>query len=263
MNNFISSQEGEIFRLQMNDLAGRNRVCSARLVDFHAALDVVEATPSARVLVVSGLPQVFSAGFDLGELAREPSRVAERVLAFGSLCERLAKFPLPTIAEMAGSAWGGGVDLALSCRFRLGTRTAELSIPAARMGLHYHPGGVRRLVRCLGGDLAQWLLFSGLPLRGERLHSSPFFQQVLDGPESLGRAVSDLAARTARIEPHLVRDLTASVAESRLVDLAPAALAASVIKLQEMRVHASAGTEELAHSLRDWQLKKGEASLER
>ena len=107
-----------------------NVMSSAMLGEIAAAFDRAEA--SADIVVLrSGRPGIFSAGFDLKVFAAgDAPRSLEMVRAGAELALRLMSFPLPTIGVMEGHAFPMGTFLLLACDLRLGARGQH------RMGLN-------------------------------------------------------------------------------------------------------------------------------
>src|SRR3979490_131229 len=125
--------------------------------------DRLEADPAIRVLVLTGTGRAFSAGYDLGSIAeRAASTPAEQIAgsAFEVVANRLEDLSMPTVCRLNGGVYGGSTDLALACDFRIGVDTAEMFMPAARLGLHYYTGGIKRYVSRLRADKARKLFFT-------------------------------------------------------------------------------------------------------
>ena len=81
---------------------------------------------------------------------------------------------MPTLCALNGGVYGGATDLALACDFRLGVRGMKFFMPAARFGLHYYPGGLRRYTQKVSPSFAKraFLLsedFSDDGIAGRRL----------------------------------------------------------------------------------------------
>jgi enoyl-CoA hydratase/carnithine racemase len=127
--------------------AQRNRLERADLdvIEAHAA--ALAAPGAARVVVLRGEGPVFCAGFNLEELQlggrEDPARFARMV-------DAVAALPLPTVARLHGGVFGGAIDLALACDFRVGGDDLVARLPAARLGLHYDTSGLERAVAVLG-----------------------------------------------------------------------------------------------------------------
>ena len=84
---------------------------------------------------------------------------------------------------MNGSAYGGGTDLALACDFRIGVRGCRLFMPAARFGLHYYPGGLRRFVTRLGCSSSKKIFLTGMTMDSEELLRTGFLTELVERDE--------------------------------------------------------------------------------
>src|SRR5712675_1649057 len=125
--------------------------------------DRIEADPAIRVLVLTGTGRAFSSGFDLNSVADRATSAKEQQSAgsaFEAVVNRLEDLGVPTICRLNGGVYGGSTDLALACDFRIGVDTAEMFMPAARLGLHYYQSGVGRYVTRLGVDNAKKLFLT-------------------------------------------------------------------------------------------------------
>ena len=65
------------------------------------------------------------------------------------LCDAIQSFPLPTVCALNGSAYGGGVEIACACDFRIAVSNIEIMVPPAKIGIHYHPAGIKRFLNIL------------------------------------------------------------------------------------------------------------------
>ena len=125
--------------------------------------DRIEADPAIRVLVLTGTGRAFSAGYDLNSVADRATSANEQQSAgsaFEVVVNRLEDLGVPTICRLNGGVYGGSTDLALACDFRIGVDTAEMFMPAARLGLHYYKSGIERYVSRLGVDNAKKLFLT-------------------------------------------------------------------------------------------------------
>jgi enoyl-CoA hydratase len=106
------------------------------LRDLGAALDQV-ATGDARALLVTGAgDRAFCAGADVKELMGRSLRAQREGPAFGqAIFSSLDALPIPSIALICGYAFGGGLELALACTFRLAVESARLGLPEIKLGL--------------------------------------------------------------------------------------------------------------------------------
>jgi enoyl-CoA hydratase/carnithine racemase len=155
--------EGARATIRLNRPQHLNRLQPDDLATLLQLFELVETDTSVRVLVLTGTGRAFSAGFDLGKVAERAASVPEGEptgSAFEDVANRLENLGIPTICRVNGGVYGGSTDLALACDFRIGVDTAEMFMPAARLGLHYYPGGIKRYVTRLGVNNAKKLFLT-------------------------------------------------------------------------------------------------------
>src|SRR5437899_8927565 len=149
--------------IRLNRPKHLNRLQSEDLGDLVKLFDRSEADPAIRVLVLTGTGRAFSAGYDLNSVSdRATSATAQPSAgsALEAVVDRLEDLGVPTICRLNGGVYGGSTDLALACDFRIGVDTAEMFMPAARLGLHYYKSGIQRYVSRLGVDNAKMLFLT-------------------------------------------------------------------------------------------------------
>src|SRR5688572_27922944 len=132
--------------ITLNDPAKHNRLDPAGLKALRAAIEKADADPAVRVTVITGAGEkTFCSGYDLGSIsASERRSQSTNDDSFEKVMDRLEAMRMPTLCALNGGVYGGATDLALACDFRLGVRGMKFFMPAARFGLHYYPGGLRR-----------------------------------------------------------------------------------------------------------------------
>lgn len=111
-----------------------------------------ELSNNLRVLVITGAGEKsFVAGADIAELKGLSAEQAEAVSRKGQqVFQKIEEAPYPVIAAINGFALGGGLELALSCSFRLASDTARFGLPEAKLGLMPGYGGTQRLSAIVG-----------------------------------------------------------------------------------------------------------------
>ena len=115
------------------------------LESLDATLDRVEADRPRGVVVWSAKPNGFIAGADItqfGEL-ETPEQGYALIRAGQQVIDRLARLPCPTVAALHGFALGGGLELALACRYRIAADddSVRLGLPEVQLGVHPGFGG--------------------------------------------------------------------------------------------------------------------------
>ncbi|MEO6078787.1 MAG: 3-hydroxyacyl-CoA dehydrogenase NAD-binding domain-containing protein [Steroidobacteraceae bacterium] len=156
------------------DMPGRsaNTLGAAVLQELATVLSEVERSPPVGLIIRSGKPGGFIAGADINEFTTFTTvDDALRSIRLGQgLCDRIAALPCPTVALLHGFALGGGMELALACRYRVGVDDGKLALglPEVQLGIHPGFGGTVRAVQLLGVRPAMDMMLTGKNIRGER-----------------------------------------------------------------------------------------------
>jgi enoyl-CoA hydratase len=104
-----------------------------------------------RPLIISGNHEFFSAGADLSEIAALDGPSAYQFSLMGqALMNEISEFPAPVCAAISGYCMGGGLDLALACRYRIASPHSVFGHRGAALGLITGWGGTQRLPRLIG-----------------------------------------------------------------------------------------------------------------
>lgn len=144
----------------------RPEALNALSFDIMSTLDelLVKVDQSdARGLIITGAgAKAFSAGADIGELRERSMREQQQSTQFGqSVFQRLEQLRQPSIALMNGYAFGGGLELAMACTFRIAQKNAKMGLPEIKLGLIPGYGGTQRLPRLIGQGRAMEIILSG------------------------------------------------------------------------------------------------------
>lgn len=189
-----------------------NRLHREDLQTLRAQFEQLAGDASVRALVLTGRGRAFCAGFHLGELGQNGDAARGDPKAFEHMVDALEALPLPTIARLNGSVYGGATDLALACDFRIGVLGMELRMPAARLGLHYYASGLRRYVTRLGLGAAKRLFLLAEAVDSETLQRIGYLDECV-APEALDASVQALTGALAANAPLAVRGMKASLNE--------------------------------------------------
>jgi enoyl-CoA hydratase/carnithine racemase len=156
---------------------------------------------SVRAVIVTGAGKSFCAGADLKErraMTLEETRSFLRSL--NSVVDAVAGFPRPVIAAINGAAFGGGLELALACDFRLAAESAELGLVETRLGIIPGAGGTQRLARLAGLAVAKELILTGRRIAAARAKELGVVSEVVPAAE-LAAAAARLAAELTGAGP--------------------------------------------------------------
>jgi enoyl-CoA hydratase/carnithine racemase len=192
----------------------------------HEILDALAQharTLEARCLVIRGSGEVFSAGYDIGNLeggAFEES--AERLVAhpFQAALETLERYDYPVVAQLNGHAIGGGLELALTADIRIAARGVKLGMPPAKLGLIYSHTGLLKFLQVCGPANTAELFYVGATVDAERAERMGLVNQVVEPAEVDERAL-ELAAEIATNSPLSLRGNKVMLRELRRHALPP------------------------------------------
>jgi enoyl-CoA hydratase len=188
-----------------------NRLHREDLLALQAHITELAADTTLRVVVLTGLGRVFCAGFNLQEL-EQPDAAGSDPQLFERTVDALEALPVPTIARLNGSVYGGATDLALACDFRVGVAGMELRMPAAALGLHYYPSGLQRYVSRLGLSAAKRLFLLAQAVPAEELHRLGYLDDVAEA-DGLDAAVGRISAPLLAGAPLALRGMKLSLDE--------------------------------------------------
>lgn len=145
----LEEHTGDVRIVRMRSDDGTNRLtrdCVLSLTDAVRQLALEE-----RPLVIAGNDRFFSAGAELGEIAALDGPSAYEFSKMGqALMSAIERFPAPVYAAISGYCMGGGLDLALACRYRIASPHAVFGHRGAALGLITGWGGTQRLPRLIG-----------------------------------------------------------------------------------------------------------------
>ena len=167
--------------------------------DFEKAVDAVEADKEVRVLIITGGGEkAFSAGFDLSDSANSHKTSPKG----RELWTRLDRFAKPVIAAINGHVLAGGLELALSCHFRIMADDPKLNIGLTELNVGIIPGwgGTQRLTRIVGKARAlDMILFSTRIAPQQALECG--LANRLAPPEKLMEAALEFAQKLVKRPP--------------------------------------------------------------
>ncbi|MGA0543861.1 3-hydroxyacyl-CoA dehydrogenase NAD-binding domain-containing protein [Brevundimonas sp. VNH65] len=121
-------------------------------------VEVAEADPAVRAVVLICAGRTFFAGADITEFGRAPVSPS-----LPELVDRIEAATKPVVAAIHGTALGGGLEIALACHGRIAVPSAKLGLPEVKLGLLPGAGGTQRLPRLVGVARALDMVVGGDP----------------------------------------------------------------------------------------------------
>jgi enoyl-CoA hydratase len=168
--------------LRLNRPDALNALSFSILRDIAKALDEV-APWKVRSLIVTGAGEkAFCAGADIKELRGRSMMERKRGAELGQAAfAKLDRLPFPSVAAINGFAFGGGLELALACTFRVAVRSAKLGLPEIKLGLIPGYGGTQRLPRMIGEARALDMILLGRTVSAEEAERIGLVHRLVDG----------------------------------------------------------------------------------
>ena len=140
------------------------------------AIDCIDADENIRAVVLLCVGRTFIAGADVREFAKSPQPPH-----LPDVIAMLDKSAKPWVAAIHGTALGGGLEVALGCRYRIATPDAKLGLPEVNLGLIPGAGGTVRLPRLIGVEAALNMIASGKPVSAKTALSLGLVDRIADG----------------------------------------------------------------------------------
>lgn len=195
--------------LTLNRPEKQNSLNRELMQELMRSIDALERQ-DARVLVIRAAPgaKVWSAGHDINELP-EPRRDPLAYFdALETLLRKVQDCPLPVIAMVEGSVWGGACDLCFSCDIVLAAKGSTFAMTPAKIGIPYNASGLIHFTNLIGVNKAKEMFFTAQPVPVEDAWNNGFVNHVLPADE-LESSTMRMAETIASNAPLAVRALKA------------------------------------------------------
>jgi enoyl-CoA hydratase len=159
-----------------------NALNVALLGDLGRAFDEVAAGTARALLITGSGAKAFCAGADIKELAGRTPAEHKRSMEYGqSIYAKLDALRIPSVAIVNGYAFGGGLELALACTFRLATANARMGLPEIKLGIIPGYGGTQRLPRIVGEARALDMIMTGRTVDAEEALRTGLVHRLVEG----------------------------------------------------------------------------------
>ena len=162
----IRDRTGSVATVRLNRPEAMNALNETLVAQLGAVLDDLNADDSVQTIVLEGAGKAFVAGADVkffvDKLRADAFPDIYEFTANGhDVLNKLESSPKTTIALTTGLALGGGLELALACDYRIGTRRSQFRFPETNIGIYPGLGGTQRTVRICGVEAARWAVLAG------------------------------------------------------------------------------------------------------
>ena len=167
--------------LTLNRPEALNALSFALLEELGRTFDQVGGSDARALLITGAGSKAFCVGADIKELIGRPLIAQKHGAEFGqAVFAKLDRLPMPSVAIINGFAFGGGLEHALACTFRLATRNARMGLPEIKLGLIPGYGGTQRLPRVVGVARALELVMTGRTVDAEEAMRIGLVHRLVD-----------------------------------------------------------------------------------
>lgn len=190
------------------------------LLQLQEIIQEIRHDRGVRVVLITGSGEkAFSVGADLKERKQlSPEEVMRNVHKIGEVFTAVSELPQPTIAAINGYAFGGGMELALACDFRLAVKDTRMGLTETSLGIIPGAGGTQRLPRLIGESKALELILTARRITAEEAERIGLMNKVVDSNELMNESIK-LAKEMLANAPIALQQAKFAVRQGMNVDL--------------------------------------------
>lgn len=176
------TQREEFAIMTLDRQEALNALSFAIIEDISRAIDEAAEMPVRALIITGAGEKAFCAGADIKELRGRDLMAQKRGAEKGqAVFAKLDSFPVPSIAAINGYAFGGGLELAMACTFRVASPNAKMGLPEIKLGLIPGYGGTQRLPRLVGEARALEMIMTGRTVAAEEAERIGLVNRVVEG----------------------------------------------------------------------------------
>jgi 3-hydroxyacyl-CoA dehydrogenase len=146
-----------------------------------AALEGWRNDNTIRAVVLIGGGRTFIAGADIKEFGKITSGQKKPEVGLHTTLSPLEDYPKPVVCAIHGTAFGGGLETAMACHYRVAVPSAQVGQPEVKLGLIPGAGGTQRLPRLAGAAKAVEMCASGDPVSAPDALRAGIIDKLIEG----------------------------------------------------------------------------------
>jgi enoyl-CoA hydratase len=220
----LVDRDQRVGTITLNRPQALNALNSQVMTEVTSAAADFDDDPGIGAIIITGSEKAFAAGADIKEMAS--LGFAEVFAAdYFAAWSKLAAVRTPTIAAVAGHAFGGGCELAMMCDLLIAADTAKFGQPEIKLGVLPGMGGSQRLTRAIGKAKAMDLILTGRTIDAAEAERSGLVSRVVPADDLLTEAkavattISQMSLSAARMAKEAVnRAFESTLAEGLLYE---------------------------------------------
>ena len=208
----LSERRGDVLTITLNRPEALNAITIEMIDGIDELLDTVEPQ-GIRVVVLTGAGRAFSAGMDVKALGTKPGASLPALERLGTLLTRLSELSVPVIAQVNGTAMGGGTELILAADFAIAADSAKVGDGHTNIGVIPGGGGATILPRRVPVAVAKYVIYTGGRLTAQEWLRHGLFAEVVPADELAAR-VAEVADGIAGKSPLALATIKQLIADS-------------------------------------------------
>ena len=188
MENILIEKQDAIAIVTINRPTKLNALNKATIQELHDGFKSLNEDKSVKAIIVTGSGEkAFVAGADISEFANFSVEEGGNLAAEGQrlLFDFVQNLSTPVIAAVNGFALGGGLELAMSCHFRVASDNAKMGLPEVTLGVIPGYGGTQRLAQLVGKGRAMEMIMTAGMIDAETAKNSGLVNHVVSQAELL------------------------------------------------------------------------------
>ena len=180
--NLLTSLENGIFTITINQPKKLNALSKGVFDDLELAVkEVYENEKITGAIITGSGDKAFVAGADISEFAGLDVEQGKKLASRGqNVFNAIENAPKPFIAAVNGFALGGGLELAMSCHFRIAAANAKMGLPEVTLGLIPGYGGTQRLAQLVGKGNAMEMITTAEMINANRAKELGLVNEVVE-----------------------------------------------------------------------------------
>ena len=202
-NNILIEKEDKVAVLTINRPNQLNALNSETISELSSAFQTLEADKTIQAIILTGSGEkAFVAGADIKEFFQFNIEQGKELAAKGhrSLFDVVQNLTTPVIGAVNGFALGGGLELAMSCHFRLASENAKLGLPEVTLGVIPGYGGTQRLAQLVGKGRALEMIMTAKMVSASEALDSGLVNYIVT-PEELIPTCKKIALKIVKNSP--------------------------------------------------------------
>jgi len=185
----LVEEDGAIIACTLNRPDKLNALTAQTMSLFEGALHRFRDTPALKVMLIRATGRYFCSGADMREGSNEPPSIDRTGVAIRErhrlklngmqrIYDEMEHIEKPIVVAHQGTCVGGGLEMSLSCDFRLAAKSATYAFPEGKFGVLPASNGVSRLARIIGPHWTRYLVMANLPADADRAFTMGLVHEV-------------------------------------------------------------------------------------